>query len=142
MSTDASTTTLDWRAIAAGAGASLAIGMSASFLMRAALGAGGIVLATGTVWALSGLVSALADVVGGATAGLMAKRRGALHGLLAMLLAAAFGLVVSIVMMARHSMTPGLDYWLQWFGMAIVGVAIGTLAGWAAARIAAAKSSH
>jgi hypothetical protein len=136
--------TLDWRAIAAGAGASIAIGMSASFLMRSALSGGSVDLAYGTLLAINGLVSVIADVVGGATAGLLAKRRGALHGLLAMLLASAFGIVVSVVMLARVgqlALMAGVVYWLQWFGMALVGVAIGTFAGWIAARLAAAKST-
>ena len=133
---------LDWRAIAAGAGASLAIGLSASFLMRSVLAGGDVVLGFGTLVAINGVVSVIADLVGGATAGLLAKRRGALHGLLAMLLASACGLVISVVMMARYGALAsiGIAWWAQWLGLAIVGVAIGTFAGWVAARIAAAKS--
>jgi hypothetical protein len=130
---------LDWRAIAAGAAASIAIGLSVSFLMRTAF-AGGMTLGYGTIIALTSFVGLLADAIGGATAGLIAKRRGAVHGALAMVLASAFGLVVSVVMMGRYGqlgMMTSIAYWAQWLGMALLGLGAGTLAGLVAARIAA-----
>jgi hypothetical protein len=111
--------------------------------MRPLLASGNMDLAYGTILALNGLVSMVTDAIGGATAGLLAKRRGALHGLLAMVLASAFGLVVSVVMLARYhalSAMLGLGYWVQWLGMALLGLAIGSVAGLVAAKLAAAKT--
>jgi hypothetical protein len=129
--------TLDWRAIAAGAGASLAIGFSASFLMRPLYSSG---IGYGTIQFLSIMVGLLADTLGGAVAGLLARRRGALHGALAMLLASAFGLVVTFVVVGRQGHFEALanvGFWAQWMLMALLGLGAGTLAGWIAARIAA-----
>ncbi len=72
---------LDWRAIAAGAGASIAIGMSVSFLMQSAFSSG-VSLGYGTIVALSGFAHLVADAVGGAVAGVNDQpRRGGLgHG--------------------------------------------------------------
>jgi hypothetical protein len=131
---------IDWAAVAAGAGASLAIGISASFLMRPVYASD---IAYGTALFLGGLAGVLADVLGGAGAGLVARRRGALHGALAMLLASAFGLVVTFVLVARQGglgMIANVGFWAQWVLMAALGLGAGTLAGWIAARVAAKSS--
>ena len=139
----AATDALDWRAIAAGAGASLAIGFSASFLMRPLFG-GNVALGYGTLAAINLLVSILADAVGGATAGALARRRGAVHGALAMVLAAACGFVVTLVMLGRqgHVASVGAAFWLQWLAYAVLGLVVGTVAGLVAAKVAAAKSTQ
>jgi hypothetical protein len=140
MSTEpapAASPAIDWTAIAAGAAASLAIGFSASFLLRpmyleAELG-------YGTIVAIGLVASLLADAVGGAVAGFMAKRRGALHGALAMVGASVFGIAASVVMMSRQGHLEAfasLSYWLQWLLFAVLGLAIGTLAGFVAAKVA------
>jgi hypothetical protein len=140
MNAPAAPSGLNWAAIAAGAGASLAIGFSASFLMRPMYASG---LGYGTILFLSGLVGLLADALGGAVAGLVAKQRGALHGALAMLLASAFGLVVTFVMVGRQGHFEALanvGFWAQWLAMALLGLGAGTVAGWVAATIAAKQS--
>ena len=129
---------IDWAAVAAGAAASLAIGFSASFLLRP-LYTGGT-MGYALVATLSFAVSMLADAIGGAVAGFMAKRRGALHGALAMVGASAFGVVASMVMMSRQGHLDAfwsLQYWLQWLLYAAVGLGVGTVAGLVAAKVAA-----
>jgi hypothetical protein len=135
---------LDWRAIAAGAGATLALGFSASYLMRPFYAGAGMQLAYGTMIALSGLVALTTHVLGGAIAGLLAKRRGAVHGALAMLLASGLGFVVTVVMLARQGGLPAatnLLFWFQWLLMAVLCFGAGTVAGAIAARVAATKPS-
>jgi hypothetical protein len=133
--------TIDWTAVAAGAAASLAIGFSASFLMRPMYATGN--LGYGTIVAITLLSSLVADGVGGAVAGFMARRRGALHGALAMVGASAFGLVASVVMMSRYGNLEGfmsVTYWLQWLAYAVLGLVVGTVAGLVAAKVAARSS--
>jgi len=140
MNAPAAPSSLNWAAIAAGAGASLAIGFSASFLMRPMYSSG---IGYGTVMFLSMVVGLLADTLGGAVAGLVARRSGALHGALAMVLASAFGLVVTFVMVGRQGHLEALanvGFWAQWALMALLGLGAGTLAGWIAANIAAKSS--
>jgi hypothetical protein len=137
MNAPAAAPGLNWAAIAAGAGASLAIGFSASYLLRPMYSSG---IGYGTAMFLSMVVGLLADALGGAVAGLVARQRGALHGALAMLLASAFGLVVTFVMVGRQGHMEALvnvGFWAQWLAMALLGLGAGTLAGWIAARIAA-----
>jgi hypothetical protein len=144
MNTPADDRGLDWRAIAAGAGATLALGFSVSYLMRPLYAGIGMQLAYGTMIALSGLVALTTHVLGGAIAGLLAKRRGAVHGALAMLLASALGFVVTVVMLTRQGGLPAatnLVFWFQWLLMAVLCFGAGTVAGYIAARIAAAKPS-
>jgi hypothetical protein len=137
MNAPAASPNLNGAAIAAGAGASLAIGFSASFLMRPMYSSG---IGYGTAMFLSMVVGLLADALGGAVAGLVARQRGAVHGALAMVLASAFGLVVTFVMVGRQGHMEALanvGFWAQWLAMALLGLGAGTLAGWIAARIAA-----
>ena len=132
---------IDWPAVAAGAAAAVAIGFAASMLMRP-LYAGGM---GASLIAVIGMgISMLADACGGALAGLMAKRRGALHGALAMVGASLVGVLISLVMMARMGQMQlllNLPYWLQWFLYAILGLIVGTVAGAIAAKVAAKPSS-
>ena len=135
-------TALDWRAIVSGAGATLAIGIALGALLG--MWMQDHPLGYGTVQALSIVVGLLADVVGGALAGVLAKRRGALHGAMAMVLASAFGLVASLVLMSRAGQLDvflSLSYWMWWLLTALLGLGVGALAGLVAARIAAAKSA-
>jgi hypothetical protein len=137
----AAPTGIDWAAVAAGAAASLAIGFSASFLMRPMYAKGE--LGYGTIVAITLLTSLLADTVGGAVAGFMARRSGALHGALAMVGASAFGMVASVVMMSRYGNFDAylsLSYWLQWLAYAVLGLIVGTVAGFVAAKVAAKSS--
>jgi hypothetical protein len=137
MNAPAAAPGLNWAATAPGAGASLAIGFSASYLLRPMYSSG---IGYGTAMFLSMVVGLLADALGGAVAGLVARQRGALHGALAMLLASAFGLVVTFVMVGRQGHMEALanvGFWAQWLAMALLGLGAGTLAGWIAARIAA-----
>ena len=133
---------IDWAAVAAGAAASLAIGFSASLLMRPLYADGSMGYAL--IATVSFVVAMLADGIGGAVAGFMAKRRGALHGALAMVGASAFGVLASVVMMSRRGGDMqaflSLQYWLQWLFYALFGIGVGTLAGLVAAKIAAKQS--
>jgi hypothetical protein len=134
-------TVLNWGAIAAGAGATLAIGFSGSALLRSWIGEQGFGI--GTIQAFFFLLSLVADSVGGAVAGLMARQRGALHGALAMVGASAFGMLASLVMMSRQGSLEAMfnvGYLGQWLLYALVGLGVGTLAGMVAARVAAKAS--
>jgi hypothetical protein len=138
MTTEAAVVpSLDWRAIASGAAASLAVSLSVGLLASRYVlahppGEGG---ATRLLYLALPLVGLVADALGGALAGLMAKRRGMVHGLLAALLASAGGLVVSISRLALHgALAPLLApvFWLQmvlWIALgAFVAMAAGALA--------------
>lgn len=132
----------DWRAIALGAAAILAVGIAAPLLLSQALSRGDSTPDPRwfALWPLMGL---FADGLGGALAGLLARRRGAVHGALASLLAFGGGIVISIVRLAMAGAAAMLlspMYWVQVIGWSAVGVGVAAVAGLVAARTAAAAS--
>ena len=131
--TDHERSGLDWRAIALGAGTSLAVGFAVSYLSRF------LPLPTSlamVVWPVLGLVN---DALGGAVAGFMARRRGVAHGAVACLLASIAATAITLVRIlgVTHGATLGsyfltLPFWLA------LGIAVGAGAGALAVRAASA----
>jgi hypothetical protein len=134
---------LDWRAIAFGAAAILALGIATSLMLTPLLAKSGTF---DTRWlALWPLVGLVADGLGGALAGLLARQRGALHGLLASALAFVGGMVMSIARMVYEGFSEMLlspMYWVQVIGWSAAGLGVAALAGWLAARTVASESSR
>ena len=133
---------LDWRAILLGAAAILAVGIAAPLLLGQALSRGGSTPDPRwfALWPLMGL---FADGLGGALAGLLARRRGAVHGALASVLAFGGGLVISIAQLVLRNaaaMLLSTAYWVQVLGWSALGVGVAALAGLVAARAAASAS--
>ena len=134
---------LDWRAIALGAGASLGIAYAANFLlMRAFAPATGAFTPDNVFWfsLVAPLLGLLADALGGALAGLLARRRGAMHGLLAAALASAGSLVVTLARFARYGGlmgAAGIGWALGYLFWTVVGLGVAAVAGMVAANLAA-----
>ena len=130
---------LDPRAIALGAGATLAIGLSSTFLVQSVLV--GDTAPDVELWRLlSTVVGLVADAIGGATAGYIARRRGALHGVLASVLAGIGGLLVTAVMLGRQGhfeMLGNVAFVTQWLLWTAIGAGLAAIAGAFAARVAA-----
>jgi hypothetical protein len=130
---------LDPRAIALGAGATLAIGLSSTFLVQSVLV--GDTAPDVELWRLlSTVVGLFADAIGGATAGFIARRRGAVHGVLASLLAAIGGLLVTAVMLGRQGhieLLGDVAFLAQWLLWTALGAVLAAAAGAFAARVAA-----
>jgi hypothetical protein len=134
---------LDWRAIALGAAGTLAVGMLAPYLLlQVLMRDSGMV--TDTRWfALWPLIGLLADGLGGAIAGLLARRRGAMHGALASAVAAGGGMVISIGRLAFNGAVATLAspaYWVQVLAWTANGIGVAAVAGLVAARTAASAS--
>ena len=135
---------LDWRAIAIGAATTLAVVMVAQYLLMQVLSTGagtGIDPKWLALWPLVGL---LGDALGGALAGLLARRRGALHGLLASALAFAGGMVVSTARLVHDGhaqMLLSLMYWVQVVAWSAIGLGVAAVAGLVAAKLAAAATA-
>ena len=136
--------TLDWRAIAFGAGATLAVGMLGPYLLLQVLSKGSGMIDDPRWFALWPLIGLLADGVGGALAGLLARRRGATHGVIASALAFVGGLVVSIGRLVNDGhaqMLLSLGYWGQVIAWTVAGLGVAAVAGLVAARTAAAATA-
>jgi hypothetical protein len=141
-----SSSALDWRAIALGAGATLAVGMLAPYLLVQVWprSTGEEIGWFWLVW-LFPLLGLLADALGGALAGLLARRRGAVHGALASVLAFAGGMVISVARMVSGGageMLLSPLYWLKVIGWSALGIGVAALAGAIAARAAASAPSE
>jgi hypothetical protein len=136
---------LDWRAIAMGAGASLAISLAVGALASGYVMAHPMTSVAGgrLLMLLFPMVGLAADALGGALAGLLARVRGVVHGALAALLASAGGLVVTAVRLGMHgTIAPLLSpvYWIQMVLWIVLGVLVAAAAGAIAAGMARAAS--
>jgi hypothetical protein len=132
---------LDPRAIALGAAAILAIGLSSSYVMQQLFLGSPDTANVRLFQLLSTAIGLVSHAVGGATAGLVARRRGAVHGGIACLLASLGGVVVTLVMVGRQgqlSAILNIAFVAQWLIWVLLGMAIGVAAGAIAARVAAA----
>ena len=130
----------DWRAIALGAGTSLAVGFAVSYLMRFVPVQEGAMqrVMFAVVFPLIGLVN---DALGGAVAGFIARRRGAAHGALACVLASAASTAITLVRLLRMDLgATSLSGWLTTlpFWLAL-GIGVGAGAGALAVRAAVAS---
>ena len=135
---------IDWRAVGIGA----AVGIGGSLLLNVMYRVFPIDVERHGLWlvyALSYGGGALIDAACGATAGALARRRGALHGLLAGGITALVAPLVGFIMMwvETRGLPPIelLPYLVALATGALIGIAIATAAGFVAARIAAASAA-
>ena len=124
---------LVWRALLAGAGFNVALGLLMSFGSGALFG-----LVDPKYFAFLGfalrLVSALADIGGGAIGGWIARRDGPLHGALTSLLATLVMLPISLLRMwwmtrDGAEVHLGAGYWIDFGLWTLVGLFLAAMAG-------------
>jgi hypothetical protein len=135
---------LDWRAALVGGGIAIALGIGVSWLAQAAI-RGGMAPDSRMVYLAMAIAGLLVDAIGGAVAGAIARRQGALHGVVACALATFAGLAFTILMVQKAGVAPaslGATFWAQWVAQALLGFAAAAVAGLLAARIAARVSAN
>lgn len=130
---------LVWRALLAGAGFNITVSLLMSFGGSVLFG-----LFDPSSFAMLSfglrLVSALADIGGGAIAGFIARRDGLLHGALTSLAATLFVMPISLLRMwwltrAGGELQLGASYWID-FGMwTAVGLFLAAVAGFLAVEL-------
>lgn len=130
---------LDWRALLAGAGFNIALSLLMSFGSGVLFG-----LVDPSHFALLSfvlrLVSALADIGGGAIAGFIARRDGPLHGAITSLAATLFLLPISLlriwwVTRAGGEVHLGASYWTDFGLWTAVGLFLAAVAGFLAVEL-------
>ena len=130
---------LDWRALLAGGGFNIALGLMMSFGSGVLFG-----LVEPSNFALLSfvlrLVSALADIGGGAIAGFIARRDGPLHGAITSLAATLFLLPISLLRIgwatrAGGEVQLGASYWIDFGLWTGVGLFLAAVAGFLAVEL-------
>jgi hypothetical protein len=130
---------LDWRALLAGAGFNIALSLLMSFGSGILFG-----LVDPSHFALLSfvlrLVSALADIGGGAIAGFLARRDGPLHGAITSLAATLFLLPISLLRIwwatrAGGEVHLGASYWIDFGLWTAVGLFLAAVAGFLAVEL-------
>ncbi len=130
---------LDWRALLAGAGFNIALSLLMSFGSGILFG-----LVDPSHFALLSfvlrLVSALADIGGGAIAGFLARRDGPLHGAITSLAATLFLLPISLLRIwwatrAGGEVHLGASYWIDFGLWTAVGLFLSAVAGFLAVEL-------
>lgn len=134
---------IDWPAVGIGA----AVGLAGTLLLSMVFRLLPFDVERHGLWAIyvfSYGAGALIDIACGATAGALARQRGALHGMLAGLIAALVSPLLGYATMWVHGrgMAPigFASYLLAIAGSSLVGVVLAALSGLIAARIAAASA--
>lgn len=135
------TAKLNWEAIGAGAALNLVIGFGASRLMMlfGTPSAGQQMILLMLVIRGLGLIG---DMAGGAVAGGMARRRGALHGLIAHAISIVLGFAFGLAWMTtRHPESlvylRSVAYWASFVPWSLLGLGVAAAAGEVAARMRA-----
>jgi hypothetical protein len=127
---------LDWKAVLAGAGFNVALGLMLSFgsgFLFGMVGPGQFAILAFVLR----VFSAFADIGAGALAGYMARRDGPLHGAVASLLGTVVMLPISLLRMwlmtrAGGEVQLGASYWIDFGLWTVVGIVLAGTAGFLA----------
>lgn len=130
---------LVWRALLAGAGFNIGVSLLMSFGSGFLLGIVDPSIFPMLSFALR-LVSALADIGGGAIAGAIARRDGSIHGALTSLVATLFVMPISLLRIwwatrGGGEVHLGASYWIDFGLWTAVGLFLAAVAGFLAAEL-------
>ncbi len=130
---------LVWRALLAGAGFNIALALAMSFGSGLLFGLVDPSHFAVLAFALR-VVSALADIGGGAIAGALARRDGLLHGALTSLAATLFVMPISLLRIwlatrAGGEVELGAGYWIDFALWTAVGLFLAAMAGFIAVEL-------